>query len=238
MKPKILVLGLICIYLTSCATLFKGTSEEVRFSSDPQRAEVWVNGAKMGETPFSLKLESKKTYTIEFKKEGFKSKAYTISNHVGAGWIVLDVLFGLVGVIVDAATGAWYSLDQKNVDAILERQQYLEEEQVIKEPEIKKIEKKVLPIRIKEPKKEEEESIEKPEEISFKIVKKLEVVVDKSEVKLIPGRESQTVGIVQFGTTLKSIGRIGDWYKVILPSAQGGVEVMGYIHKHLVREIK
>lgn len=123
MKTKIVALMLVCIYLTSCATLFKGTSEEVRFSSEPQRAEVWVNGVKMGETPFSLKLECKKTYTIEFKKEGFKSKTHTITNHIGAGWIILDVLAGLVGVIVDAATGAWYSLDQKNVDAILEKQQ-------------------------------------------------------------------------------------------------------------------
>lgn len=108
---------------SSCATLFKGTSQEVNFNSDPQKAEVWVNGTKMGETPIALKLECKKTYTIEFKKEGYETKSYTITNHVGAGWIILDVLAGLVGVIVDAATGAWYSLDQKNVNAVLEKQQ-------------------------------------------------------------------------------------------------------------------
>jgi hypothetical protein len=70
----------------------------------------------------SLKLESKKTYTIEFKKEGFRSVTKSITNHVCAGWIVLDVLMGLVPVIIDAATGAWYSLDQKNLDAVLEKQ--------------------------------------------------------------------------------------------------------------------
>jgi hypothetical protein len=42
---------------------------------------------------------------------------------VGAGWVVLDVLAGLVGIIVDAATGAWYELDQDAVNAILEEQQ-------------------------------------------------------------------------------------------------------------------
>jgi hypothetical protein len=110
-------------FLSSCATLFKGTNEEVRFGSEPQKAEVWVNGAKMGETPISLKLESKKTYQIEFRMEGYKTATRTITNHVGAGWIILDVLAGLLPVIVDAATGAWYSLDQKNVDAVLEKQQ-------------------------------------------------------------------------------------------------------------------
>ena len=109
--------------ISSCATLFKGTTEEVNFNSDPQRAEVWVNGIKMGETPVALKLESKKTYAIEFKKEGFEPRTYTITNHVGAGWVILDVLAGLVGVIVDAATGAWYSLDQKNINAVLKKQQ-------------------------------------------------------------------------------------------------------------------
>jgi len=116
------ILAAFAFMSSSCALIFKGTSEEVRFGSDPQRAEVWVNGAKMGETPVSLKLESKKTYTIEFKMEGYKSVTKSITNHVGAGWIVLDILAGLVPVIIDAATGAWYSLDQKNVDAVLEKQ--------------------------------------------------------------------------------------------------------------------
>ena len=44
-----------------------------------------------------------------------------ITNHVGAGWIVLDVLCGLVPVIIDAATGAWCDLDQKNIKAVLEK---------------------------------------------------------------------------------------------------------------------
>jgi len=117
------VLFCMVFFLSSCATIFKGTNEEVRFGSEPQKAEVWVNGAKMGETPISLKLESKKTYQIEFRKEGYKPVTRTITNHVGAGWIILDVLCGLVPVIVDAATGAWYGLDQKNVDAVMEKQQ-------------------------------------------------------------------------------------------------------------------
>jgi len=123
MKIKILCVALICIYLSSCALIFKGTKEEVTFGSDPQRAEVYVNGIKMGETPLALKLVTKDTYVIEFKLEGYKSKTVQINNKVGAGWIVLDILAGLVPIVIDAATGAWYSLDQKNVNAVLEKQQ-------------------------------------------------------------------------------------------------------------------
>ena len=124
MKKAVSIFSIISIILlvSNCATIFKGTTEEVNFNTEPQKAEVIVNGLSMGVTPVALKLESKKTYMIEFRKEGYKSRSYNLTNHVGAGWIILDVLAGLVGVIVDAATGAWYSLDQKNVNAVLETQ--------------------------------------------------------------------------------------------------------------------
>ncbi len=123
MRWKAFVTLAVSLHFVGCATLFKGTTQEVHFNSDPQRARVIVNNVDMGETPLTLKLESKKTYTIEFRAEGYKPKTYTISNHVGAGWIILDVLAGLVPVIVDAATGAWYSLDQTSIDVVLEQQQ-------------------------------------------------------------------------------------------------------------------
>lgn len=117
----IIVLGL-TLWLTGCATLFKGSTQEVNFNSNPAKAQVLINGVSMGETPCALRLEVNKTYTIEIKAEGYKTKAFRVTNHVGAGWIVLDVLAGLVPVIIDAVTGDWYSLDQKNVDAVLEKQ--------------------------------------------------------------------------------------------------------------------
>ena len=125
MKKKVSVILVLVFVLinTNCATVFKGTTQDVRFNSDPQRAEVWINGVKMGETPMNLKLESKKSYTIEFRKEGWTSEIRNITNHIGVGWIILDILGGLVPVIVDAATGAWYKLDQENIDAILRKQQ-------------------------------------------------------------------------------------------------------------------
>jgi hypothetical protein len=123
MKWKAMVMLAACLHFAACATIFKGTSQEVQFNSDPQKARVIVNGVDMGETPLALRLESKRNYIIEFRAEGYKSRTYTISNHVGAGWVILDVLAGLAGIIIDAATGAWYSLNQTNVDAVLEKQQ-------------------------------------------------------------------------------------------------------------------
>jgi hypothetical protein len=122
---SIILIAFLFLLTSSCATIFKGNSSKINFNSNPQGAQIYVNGNYMGDTPIILKLESKQTYNIEFKKEGYKTKAFNITNHVGVGWIVLDVIFGLVPVIVDAATGSWYELDQKIVNALLEKQQSL-----------------------------------------------------------------------------------------------------------------
>ena len=105
----------VLLLTTSCATLFKGSTDDIKFGSNPVGAEVYVDGKLMGKTPLNLELVSKKTYVIEFKLEG-KTKTVNLNNKVGAGWIVLDVLGGLVPVIVDAATGNWYQIKQKNVN--------------------------------------------------------------------------------------------------------------------------
>ena len=39
---------------------------------------------------------------------------------VGGVWIVLDILGGVIPIVIDAATGNWYELDQDHVNALLE----------------------------------------------------------------------------------------------------------------------
>jgi hypothetical protein len=107
--------------LSGCATLFKGSSEELQANSNPN-SEVYVNGSYRGDTPVRLNLKSDEEYDIRFEREGYETKTVHVSNSVGAGWVVLDVLGGLVPVIVDAATGAWHTLDQESVNATLDEQ--------------------------------------------------------------------------------------------------------------------
>lgn len=118
------VVALIIILLNiQCATIFKGTKQDMSFDGGPGNVSVWINGVESGQTPLRISLKVNEEYTIEFRKPGYKSKSYKISNSVGAGWVVLDVLGGLLPVIIDAATGSWYSLDQSHINAVLEAQQ-------------------------------------------------------------------------------------------------------------------
>jgi uncharacterized protein YceK len=123
MKKSIFILIALSFLLFGCATIFSGSTQKISYSSEPSGAKVYVNGKYMGNTPFELNMRKNKSYTIEFRKKGYSSKSVLINNNVGTGWVVLDVLGGLVPVIIDAATGNWYSLNPANVRAVLESQQ-------------------------------------------------------------------------------------------------------------------
>ena len=123
---KIILTISACVFMllsfNSCATLFGKKSHALAIGSEPRGAEVYVNGFKMGTTPVELNLKADKSYTIEFRKEGYQNVSRVVNTKVGAGWIVLDVLGGVIPVIVDAATGNWNKLDQDAVNAVLEEQ--------------------------------------------------------------------------------------------------------------------
>jgi hypothetical protein len=123
MMRKLLMLGvamLATVSFSSCAAIFKGTSSPVTFQSSSlgNGAKVFIDGLERGETPLRLQLKTDKSYTITFRKDG-KEKNYVLTNRVGTLWIVLDVLSGVLPIIIDAATGAWYEFDTDNVNVQL-----------------------------------------------------------------------------------------------------------------------
>jgi len=120
---SIMVLITFVFMLSNCATIFKGEYRDVSINSEPNDTQVYINGEFQGRTPLKLELRPDESYTIEFRRQGYKTEVRQIQNKIGVGWIVLDVIFGLVPVLVDALTGAWYEFDQRYVNAILERQQ-------------------------------------------------------------------------------------------------------------------
>lgn len=104
--------------LTGCATLFAGTPR-VAMNSNPTAARVYIDGELVGTTPLTMQLDPKKVESITFRADGYEDLTVPMSRKVGAGWVVLDILGGLLPVIVDAATGKWTSFDNDNVTATL-----------------------------------------------------------------------------------------------------------------------
>lgn len=115
-----MVVALVAISaLSGCATLFNDKTPSVDVASNPEGAEVYVNGNYVGETPVRVDLSVRKEHTITFRKDGFKEKTYQVSRSVGIGWVILDILGGLAPLIVDAATGDWFMLDTEYVNVIM-----------------------------------------------------------------------------------------------------------------------
>ncbi len=67
-----------------------------------------------------MNLERKNNYTLTFSAPGYTSSKFEITRSMRVGIVVADVLLtGLIGVIVDAATGAWYKLSPETVNVSL-----------------------------------------------------------------------------------------------------------------------
>ena len=122
--PKVLIVLLCCVLtfsLIGCATIFKHKNRTVAFDSDPQGAQIYINGNRMGKTPMPMILSNLKAVTVTFKKEGYEDKTYIINTKVGGGWVVLDVLGGLIPVLIDACTENWYNLETSDVKVLLDK---------------------------------------------------------------------------------------------------------------------
>lgn len=116
MQVRTLVVGFSLVLLTGmtgCATVFHGGAKPMSFQSEPGGAEVLVNGVSMGRTPVTLRLKPNKDYAVTFRRQGYRDATVTLGRHVQAGWVVLDVVIGVVGVAVDAGTGKWKAFDDE-----------------------------------------------------------------------------------------------------------------------------
>ncbi|MSR20940.1 MAG: hypothetical protein EXR91_08180 [Gemmatimonadetes bacterium] len=73
-------------------------------------------------TPASVQLERKHSYTVTARRQGYRDATGQITRKLRTGPVILDILFtGLLGVVVDAATGGWYDLQPENVILSLEQ---------------------------------------------------------------------------------------------------------------------
>jgi len=116
---------LISLILASCATIFKGGHGEVRFNSSPSGADVLINQVNKGETPTTAQLSRKESHTVTFKKEGYEDVTVRINRKFDGATTILGniVSWALLGIVVDVASGAAYTLTPADVDANLNKLQ-------------------------------------------------------------------------------------------------------------------
>jgi hypothetical protein len=121
------VIPVLCIALlfsSGCGVMFQGSNQTVGIHSSPSGATVkGTPGIGEYTTPCSVSLSRKNSYDLTFTKEGYKPVSAYINASVKFGYVLLDVLLtGLVGVIVDAATGGWNGLKPDFISVTLEKE--------------------------------------------------------------------------------------------------------------------
>jgi hypothetical protein len=96
---------LIVFWLTGCTTILSPNPQPVTVNSSPSGATVLLNGSPMGQTPMTLNLDRKLTYTVEVQGARTASYAQMLTKTVDPLFF-LNILF-LPGFVVDLATEMW-----------------------------------------------------------------------------------------------------------------------------------
>ena len=137
MKLYILILIFILIILNGCASVFKGYYDKVEIQGFTADLEIYtIEGVKIpiesrkeqlvsndfdldkrkwykitkDTVHYSISLRSKYKHVLRLKNES-KEKVIELYPKVGSGWLLLDILTGIVPGIFDAYTGSWNHFD-------------------------------------------------------------------------------------------------------------------------------
>jgi hypothetical protein len=108
------VLAAMCalVLSSSCATIVNGTHQPVAFSSNPEGAEVFVNGTARGVTPTTVELpRSSSDSNVVFKKVGYQDTTENLHSSISGYYFLNILLGGVIGLVLDAVDGAWYGYD-------------------------------------------------------------------------------------------------------------------------------
>ncbi|MFW6201466.1 MAG: PEGA domain-containing protein [Gemmatimonadota bacterium] len=116
----ILTAAILIVATTACGALFNSGPAQVAVNSTPGGADIFVDGQRMGQTPMILELTKSDNHTVELRREGYRPLSFNLNRQVSAGYVILDVLGGLVPIVIDAATGSWYTLSESNIEGTLQ----------------------------------------------------------------------------------------------------------------------
>ncbi len=66
---------------------------------------------------------------------------------------------------------------------------------------------------------------------------RVQVVVRVANIRFKPGLDSAIIGKATTGQVFKVIGKIGEWYSIELPSDKEQINLTGFIHQSVVKEV-
>ena len=109
----------LAFFMVGCGTIIHGTTQGIGFSSTPSGASITVNNQIHGKTPTVVELSRKDNHIVKIELPGYQPFEATINRSV-SGWVWGNIVFGgLIGLAVDAISGALYKLSPEQLQATL-----------------------------------------------------------------------------------------------------------------------
>ena len=119
-KVVLMMIAFTVLVFTSCATILSGTSDEIRFDSDPEGASIMLDGLKLGKTPatVTIKRPGFGNKEITLKLDGYEDRTFMLQKEFNT--MAICNLAGWPGWVIDIITGSVMKYSKTNYDLDLE----------------------------------------------------------------------------------------------------------------------
>jgi len=118
---KLVMIMLCPILLIGCATITTGTTQKIPINSNPGGATVSISTGFTGVTPCIAELKRNADHTVTISKIGYDTLVVVLRKGLCGSTAGNLVLGGVIGLGVDAISGAMYKLEPLAIDAQLNR---------------------------------------------------------------------------------------------------------------------
>lgn len=106
------------VLLTGCATLLNGPRQDIPVTTSPKEAAVTAE-ENSALTPTTFTLERNRDYLLTITKEGYETQKIKIVHVINAAAAGNLLTFGMIGVAIDTATGACWTLKPEEITITL-----------------------------------------------------------------------------------------------------------------------
>ena len=117
-----LIMILVCpILLVGCATITTGTTQKIPINSNPAGALVSISSGFMSQTPCIAELKRNQDHTVSISKLGYDTMVVVLRKSMCGSTAGNLVIGGVIGLGVDAISGAMFKLEPLEINAQLNK---------------------------------------------------------------------------------------------------------------------
>ena len=96
------------VCVAGCATIGSGTTQEISVNCNVNDAEIYLDGVRIGKTPFRG-IITKNKKAIAIRKEGYQEQDLVLGKSLHPVFMGNIIIGGTLGSLTDFATGAAYT---------------------------------------------------------------------------------------------------------------------------------